>query len=93
MRCRSAIPAPPRRFRKTPGRRQRKCIGGITAITVGIAGTTTIIATGTVGEGSLIEINRPASSRAYFYLDLICADIAAIKPARLLRVILAARGA
>ena len=93
MRCRSVIPAPPRQFRKIPGRRQRKCIGGITAITVGIAGTTTIIATGTVGEGSLIEINRPASSRAYFYLDLICADIAAIKPARLLRVILAARGA
>jgi hypothetical protein len=80
-----------------PGWRRRKCIGGTTVIIVGIAGTITattiIIATGTVGEGSLIEINRPASSRAYFYLDLICADIAAIKPARLLRVILAARGA
>ena len=64
MRCRSVIPAPPRRFRKIPDRRQRKCIGGITAITVGtitIADTTTIIiATGTAGErGSLTHRTGP----------------------------------
>ena len=72
MRCRSAIPAPPRRFRKMPGRRRRKCIGGTIAITVGIAGTiiiaTTIIATGAAGEcDSLAQrSSRPASSRACF---------------------------
>jgi hypothetical protein len=67
MRCRSAIPAPPRRFRKTPGWRQRKCIGGITAI---IAGTTAtiIIATGTAGECDSLapRSSRPASLRACF---------------------------
>jgi hypothetical protein len=67
MRCRSAIPAPPRRFRKMPGWRQRKCIGGITAITVGTIATI-IIATGTAGErDSLAQMShRPASLRACF---------------------------
>jgi len=94
MRCRSAIPAPPRRFRRTPGWRPRKCIGGIITIIGGTAGiiiTVTTTVTGTAGEGGLIEINRPTSSRAYFHFDLICADIAAFKPARLLRVILATK--
>jgi hypothetical protein len=74
MRYRSAIPAPPRRFRKTPGWRQRKCIGGIIVITAGIAGTiiiaTTIIVTGAAGEcDSLAQrSSRPASSRACFDL-------------------------
>ena len=95
MRCRSAIPAPPRRFRTTPNWIRRKCIGGIIAITVGIAGTTiiatTIIVTGIAGEGGLIEINGLASPRAYFHFGFIRADIAAIKGARMLRVILATR--
>ena len=74
MRYRSAIPAPPPRFRMMPGWQQRKCIGDTiatttattTVIIVGTAGTTIIItvtttaATGTAGEGDLIEINRPA---------------------------------
>ncbi len=59
-RCRSAIPAPPQRFRRTPNWRRRKCIGGITTITVGIASTiiiaTTIIVTGVAGKcGSLAQ--------------------------------------
>jgi hypothetical protein len=86
MRCRSAIPAPPRRFRKIPDRRQRKCIGGITAITVGTITVGTIatitIATGTAGERDSIAqmSHRPASSRACFRFG------AALKLARLLRV-------
>ena len=80
MRYRSAIPAPPQRFRRMPGWRQRKCIGGIitiTAIIVGIAGTTviiiittTIIATGIAGKrGGPGQIShRPASARACFDL-------------------------
>jgi hypothetical protein len=65
-----------------PGWRQRKCIGGIIAITVGIAGTTIIIATGTAGErDSIAQIShRPASLRACFRFA------AALKLARLLRV-------
>jgi hypothetical protein len=93
MRSRSAIPAPPRPFRKTPGWRQRKCIGGTIIITIigGIAGiivTITIIttATGTAGEGDLIEINGPAHRGPYF-VSVIGADIGAMKPARLLRVV------
>jgi hypothetical protein len=95
MRCRSAIPAPPRRFRKTHGWRPRKCIGGTITIIGGTAGTiiiaTTIIVTGIAGEGGLIEINGLASPRAYFHFGFIRADIAAIKGARMLRVILATR--
>jgi hypothetical protein len=64
VRCRSATPAPPRRFRETPDWRRRKFTGGITAITVGIAGTiivatittTIIIVIGTADEGDLTEI-------------------------------------
>ncbi len=69
MRCRSAIPAPPRRFRKTPGWRPRKCIGGTTAIIIGIAGIIAItIVTGTAGksDGSPRISHRPASLRACF---------------------------
>ena len=62
MRCRSAIPAPLRRFRRTPGWRRRKCIGGITAITVGIAGTViiaiTIIVTGAAGNCDSLAQHR-----------------------------------
>jgi hypothetical protein len=61
MRYRSAIPALPRRFKRTPGWRLRKCTGDTTATTIiitgGIAGTitiiaiiTTIIVTGTGGK-------------------------------------------
>jgi len=72
MRCRSAIPAPPRRFRKMPGWRPRKCIGGIVTIIGGTAGTiiiaTTIIVIGTAGKSdSSPQIShRPASLRACF---------------------------
>ncbi|MCA6118720.1 hypothetical protein J6524_28140 [Bradyrhizobium sp. WSM 1738] len=55
MRSHSAIPAPPRPFRKTPGWRQRKftgvtiiitIIGGIVGtITIGIVGIITVITT------------------------------------------------
>ena len=68
-------------------RRRRKCIGGITAITVGIAGTiiiaTTIIVTGAAGNcDSLAQIShRPASLRACFRFGC------ALKLARLLPVI------
>jgi hypothetical protein len=67
MRYRSAIPAPPRRFRKIPNQRRRKCTGDTTAIItttiiVGTAGITTttiatiITVTGTGGEcGSLTQ--------------------------------------
>jgi hypothetical protein len=79
MRYRSAIPAPPRRFRKIPNQRQRKCTGDTTAIitttiivgTAGITTTidTTIIVTGTAGKccDSLAQLsNRLASLRACF---------------------------
>jgi hypothetical protein len=87
-RFRSAIPAPPRRFRKTPGWRQRKCIGGTTiiTITVGIAGTiiiaTIITVTGAIGksDNSALISHRPASLRACFRFSC------ALKLARLLRV-------
>jgi hypothetical protein len=86
MRCRSAIPAPPWQFRKIPDRRQRKCIGGITATIAGTTATiiivTIIIATGTAGDcDSLAQMShRPASSRACFRFA------AALKLAGLLRV-------
>jgi len=84
MRCRSAIPAPPRRFRRTPGWRPRKCIGGIITIIGGTAGTIiiAIIVTGIAGKrGSLAQIShRPASLRACFRFGC------ALKLARLLRV-------
>jgi hypothetical protein len=78
-RCRSVIPAPPRRFRKMPGWRQRKCIGGTVIIIIigGTAGTitatTTIImaiATGTAGERDCLaqRSSRPVSLRACFDL-------------------------
>jgi hypothetical protein len=95
MRSRSAVPVPPRPFRKTPGWRQRKCIGDTIVITTtigGIAGiiatitTIIIIATGTAGEADLIEINGPAHRGPYF-MSVIGASISAMKPARLLRVV------
>jgi hypothetical protein len=53
-----------------PGWRPRKCIGGTTAITVGIAGTIIIATTitGAVGESdnSARISHRPASLRACF---------------------------
>lgn len=86
MRCRSAIPALPRRFRKTRSRRPRKCVGGIIATiivgTAGIVTTTIIIATGAAGScDSPAQIShRPASSRACFDSKM------ALKPAGLLPV-------
>jgi hypothetical protein len=86
MRCRSAIPAPPRRFRRTPGWRQRKCIGGIITIIGGTAGTiiiaTTITITGAAGKrDNSADIAQARSLRACFRLS------GALKLARLPPVI------
>ena len=85
MRCRSAIPAPPRRFRRMPGWRQRKCIGGIITIiggTIIIATTITITITGAAGKrDNSADIAQARSLRACFRLS------GALKLARLPPVI------
>jgi hypothetical protein len=68
-----------------PGWRQRKCIGGITAITVGTTGTiiaTIIIAIGIAGERDSLA---PRSSRPV-HRGPVFVFAAALKLARLLRV-------
>jgi hypothetical protein len=61
--CRSAIPAPQQPFRKMPGWRRPKFIGGIITTIGGTAGiiatiTTIIIATGIAGDATVRRSHR-----------------------------------
>jgi hypothetical protein len=86
MRYRSAIPAPPLRFRKMPGWRRLKCIGGITTIIGGTAGTIiiaiTIIVTGATGKCD--SLSEPSSRPVH--RGPVSIPGLALKLARLLRV-------